>query len=126
MSLSTKEQARLAAQFIKAVYQEFEETLQRLKAEQNAVIDTYVSALKMKKAQKIALLSRPFAEKTAQFLEEMESNFGAEQSVFFKKYSSTRSSHCHIVPRSSKKSPDCYYEGQSGPHSKKDCTTIYS
>ena len=44
-----------------------------------------LSALKMKKAQKIALLSRPFAEKTAQFLEEMESNFGAEQSVFFKK-----------------------------------------
>ncbi len=53
MSLSTKEQARLAAQFIKAVYQEFEETLQRLKAEQNAVIDTYVSALKMKKIEDI-------------------------------------------------------------------------
>ena len=42
-----------------------------------------LSALKMKKAQKIALLSRPFAEKTAQILETLESSFNEIKSIFF-------------------------------------------
>jgi len=46
-----------------------------------------LSALKMKKAQKIALLSRPFAEKTAQVLSMLDNNLGKEEdgSVFFRK-----------------------------------------
>lgn len=46
-----------------------------------------LSALKMKKAQKIALLSRPFAEKTAEILSMLENNLGKEddRSVFFNK-----------------------------------------
>lgn len=45
-----------------------------------------LSALKMKKAQKIALLSRPFAEKTAEILSMLENNPGKEEekAVFFK------------------------------------------
>lgn len=43
-----------------------------------------LSALKMKKAQKIALLSRPFAEKTAQILERLEMSLNELESVFFK------------------------------------------
>ncbi len=42
-----------------------------------------LSALKMKKAQKIALLSRPFSEKVAQILEEIGSSHIEEKSVFF-------------------------------------------
>jgi len=44
-----------------------------------------LSALKMKKSQKIALLSRPFAEKTAEILEKLEFNLNEIQSVFVKK-----------------------------------------
>lgn len=44
-----------------------------------------LSALKMKKAQKIALLSRPFAGKAAQLLKSLEMNLAEEKSVFFKK-----------------------------------------
>jgi len=43
-----------------------------------------LSALKMKKAQKIALLSRPFAEKTAQILQRLELSQNELESVFFK------------------------------------------
>jgi F-type H+-transporting ATPase subunit gamma len=42
-----------------------------------------LSALKMKKSQKIALLSRPFAEKTAELLEKIESSLKENKSVFF-------------------------------------------
>ncbi len=42
-----------------------------------------LSALKMKRAQKIALLSRPFAEKVAQILEEIDSSRIEEKTVFF-------------------------------------------
>jgi F-type H+-transporting ATPase subunit gamma len=44
-----------------------------------------LSALKMKKSQKIALLSRPFAEKTAEFLERLKADPTEEQSFFFTK-----------------------------------------
>src|SRR3989338_3092944 len=51
-----------------------------------------LSALKMKKAQKIALLSRPFAEKTAQVLSMLDNNLGAEEdrSIFLRKSSGNR------------------------------------
>jgi F-type H+-transporting ATPase subunit gamma len=42
-----------------------------------------LSALKMKKAQKIALLSRPFSDKVAQILEEINSCRSEEKTVFF-------------------------------------------
>jgi F-type H+-transporting ATPase subunit gamma len=41
-----------------------------------------LSALKMKKAQKIALLSRPFAAKVAQLLKRMEPQFKEKKSIF--------------------------------------------
>jgi F-type H+-transporting ATPase subunit gamma len=41
-----------------------------------------LSALKMKKSQKIAILSRPFAEKIAELLEKMESSLKENKSVF--------------------------------------------
>ncbi|MFH1894541.1 MAG: FoF1 ATP synthase subunit gamma [Patescibacteria group bacterium] len=44
-----------------------------------------LSALKMKRAQKIALLSRPFSEKVAQILEEIDSCNMEGKSVFFEK-----------------------------------------
>lgn len=42
-----------------------------------------LSALKMKKAQKIALLSRPFAEKAAQILGRLEFSVNDIESIFF-------------------------------------------
>jgi len=42
-----------------------------------------LSALKMKRAQKIALMSRPFSEKIAQILGEIDSSRIEEKSVFF-------------------------------------------
>ena len=42
-----------------------------------------LSALKMKRAQKINLLSRPFAEKVAQILGQIDSSHIEEKSVFF-------------------------------------------
>jgi F-type H+-transporting ATPase subunit gamma len=42
-----------------------------------------LSALKIKKAQKIVLMSRPFSEKVAQILEEIDSSHIEEKSVFF-------------------------------------------
>ncbi|MFH1180864.1 MAG: ATP synthase F1 subunit gamma [bacterium] len=43
-----------------------------------------LSALKMKKAQKTAILSRPFSHKIAVFLEEIEPLFKEKKSVFFR------------------------------------------